>query len=44
MSSQISELWKLLTNRNARKSDNSDKTDSENDLDGNDKFKEREFK
>ena len=40
-------LWKLLTDRNtdknARESNNSDQTDSDDDLEGNDKFKEREL-
>ena len=34
-------LWKLLTDKNARESNSSDQTDSDDDIDGNDKFKER---
>ena len=36
-------LWKLLTDKNARESNSSDQTDSDDDIDGNDKFKEREL-
>ena len=36
-------LWGLLTH-NAKESNNSDQTDSDDYIDGNDKFKEREFK
>ena len=39
--------WKLLTNKNTgkniRESNNSDQTDSNDDIEGNDKFKEREM-
>ena len=37
-------LWRLLTDKNARESNNSDQTDSDDDIDGNDKFKERKLK
>ena len=41
-------LWKLLTDKNtdknARESNNSDQTDSNDDIEGNNKFKERELK
>ena len=37
-------LWKLLTDKNARESNNRDQTDSDDDGEGNDKFKERELK
>ena len=37
-------LWKLLTDKNARESNNRDQTDSDDDIEGNDKFKERELK
>ena len=37
------ELWKPLINKNGRESNNSDQTDSD-DIEGNDKFKERELK
>ena len=37
-------LWRLLIDKNARESYNSDQTDSDDDIDGNDKFKERELK
>ena len=37
-------LWRLLTDKNARDSNDSDQTDSEDDVDGNDKFKERDLK
>ena len=37
-------LWKLLTGKNARESNNKDQTDSNNDIEGGDKFKERELK
>ena len=37
-------LWKLLTDKNARESSNSDQTDSDDDIEGNNKFKERELK
>ena len=33
-----------MTYRNARESSNSDQTDSDNDIEGNNKFKERELK
>ena len=33
-------LWKLLTDKNARESNNIDQMDS-NDIEGNDKFKEK---
>ena len=36
-------LWKLLIDKNARESDNSDQTDSDDDIEGKDKFKEREL-
>ena len=36
-------LWKLLTDKNARESNNSDQTDSDDDIEGNDKFREREL-
>ena len=39
-------LWKLLTDKNTdkniRESNNSDQTDSDDDIEGNYKFKERE--
>ena len=34
-------LWRLLTDKNARESNNSDQTGSDDDIDGNDRFKER---
>ena len=37
-------LWKLLTGKNASESNNSDQTDSDDDIEGNDKFKEKELK
>ena len=37
-------LWKLLTDKNARESKNRDQTDSDDDIEGNGKFKERELK
>ena len=37
-------LWKLLTDKNAQESNNIDQTDSDNDIEDNDKFKERELK
>ena len=37
-------LWKLLTDKNARESSNSDQTDSDDDIEGNNKFKERKLK
>ena len=40
-------LWKLLTDKNTdkniRESNNSDQTDSDDDIEGNYKFKEREY-
>ena len=37
-------LWKLLTGKNASESNNSDQADCDDDIKGNDKFKEREVK
>ena len=37
-------LWRLLTDKNAREFNDSDQTDSNDDIDGNDKFKERKPK
>ena len=37
-------LWKLRTAKNARESNNSDQTDSDYDIEGIYKFKERELK
>ena len=37
-------LWKLLTAKNAQESNNRDQADSDDDIEGNDKFKERELK
>ena len=37
-------LWKLLTDKNNRDSNNSDQTDIDDDIEDNDKFKERELK
>ena len=37
-------LWRFLIDKNARESNNSDQTDGDNDIDGNDKFKERELR
>ena len=34
-------LWKLLTDKNARESNNRDQTDSDDDIESNDKFKEK---
>ena len=34
-------LWKHLTDKNARESNSSDQTYSDDDKNGNDKFKER---
>ena len=36
-------LWKLLTDKNAGEPNNRDQTDSDDDIEGNDKFKEREL-
>ena len=36
-------LWKLLTDKNAQESNNGDQMDSDDDIEGNDKFKEREL-
>ena len=33
-------LWELLTDKNAGESNNRDQTDSDDDIEGNDKFKE----
>ena len=33
-------LWKLLTDKNTSESNNSDQTGSDDDIEGNDKFKE----
>ena len=35
-------LWGLVTDKNAQESNNSDQTDSYDNIDGSDKFKERE--
>ena len=37
-------LWKVLTDKNAGESNNRDQTDSDDDIEGKDKFKERELK
>ena len=37
-------LWKLLTDKNASESNNSDQTDSGDNIEDNDRFKERELK
>ena len=37
-------LWKFQTDKNARKSNNSDLTDSDDDIENIDKFKERKLK
>ena len=37
-------LWKLPADKNARESHNRDQSDSDDDIEGNDKFKERELK
>ena len=37
-------FWKLLTDENAQESNNTNQMDSDNDIEGNDKFKERELK
>ena len=37
-------LWKLLSDKNARETNNSDQTNSDDDIERNDKFKERELK
>ena len=37
-------LWKLLTDKNARESNNRDQTDSDDDIEGNEKCKERVLK
>ena len=37
-------LWKLLTDKNAQESNNRDQTDSDDDIEGNDQFKDRELK
>ena len=34
-------LWKRLTDKNTQESNNRDRTDSDDDIEGNDKFKER---
>ena len=36
-------LWKHVTDKSAREPNNSDQTDSDDDVEGNDKFKEKEF-
>ena len=37
-------LWKLLTDKNVRKSNSGHQADSDDDIEGNDKFKERKLK
>ena len=37
-------LWKLLTSKNVTESNDSDQTDSNDDIEGNGKFKERALK
>ena len=37
-------LWKLLTEKNASESNNSDETGSDDDIEGHDKLKEKELK
>ena len=37
-------LWKFLTDKNAGESNNRDQSGSDDDIEGNDKFKERELK
>ena len=37
-------LWKLLTDKNVQESNNIDQMDSDDDIEGSDKFKERELK
>ena len=37
-------LWNLLIDKNAKKSNSSDQTDSHDDIEGNDRFEEREWK
>ena len=37
-------LWKLLTDKNASEYNNSDQTDSDDDIEANGKFKELELK
>ena len=37
-------LWKRLADKNAKESNSRDQTDSDDDIEGNDKFKERELK
>ena len=37
-------LWKLLTDKNVQEFNNIDQMDSDDDIEGNDKFKERELK
>ena len=37
-------LWRRLTDKNARESNNSHQIDCDDDTDGNDKFKEKELK
>ena len=37
-------LWKLLADRNAQESNNIDQKDSDDDIEGNNKFKERKLK
>ena len=37
-------IWKFLINKNARDSNNCDQIDSDDDIDGNDKFTKREHK
>ena len=39
----VSMLQKLLTDKNARKSNSGDQTGSDDDIEGNDKFKERKL-
>ena len=37
-------LWNLLSDKNTREPNNKDQTDSDDDMEGKDKFKERELK
>ena len=37
-------LWKLLTDKSGQESNNRDQMDCDDDIEGNDKFKERELK
>ena len=37
-------LWKILTDKNVKESNNTDHTDSQDDIEGNDKFNKRRLR